>query len=59
MVLQCFVLRREVDCDHEEDQNCDGDVDHAEVVDAEEFHAHEFILRRGLCLSDWLLLLFL
>ena len=42
--LQCFILGGEVDSDHEEDQDCDRDVDDAEVVDAQELHTHEFIL---------------
>ena len=42
--LQSFILGGEVDSDHEEDQNCDRDIDDAEVVDAQELHTHEFIL---------------
>ena len=32
--LQCFILGGEVDSNHEKDQDCDGDIDDAEVVDS-------------------------
>ncbi len=54
--IQSFIFGGEVDSDHEEDQNCDGDVDDTEVVDAEELHPYEFIIGDfNLCLGLLLL----